>query len=302
MKDALGHGSDAHGPGIAKALDVGAAHQKMLHVVTAYDRRQEAKAQKNPKAYYNQYALPQYLGAVSRVHDEMKAGKPAAEAINNHMNGALARSVHKALGGIFGRQRQRNGKWQKTHKVTAATDGADQSPPSRARSRGAATRRSRPHWHGSRQRAAIQIIRWALSLRRSVAGASQSLAIPLRLPSFRAARSRQRLQFTTAWPLSDMAAPRTGPGSKLRSRPNTRGAKARIKLLEAVNAEHSAVLNAFPKGLMGMTPDHVKATPEFRVAKSNFNKSFAALRAHNSEFVKRFKKEIQTERNKRYAR
>ena len=97
-KDALGHGSDAHGSGIAKALDIGAAHQKMLHVVTQYDRRQEAKAQKNPKAYYNQYALPQYLGAVSRVHDDMKAGKSAADAINNHMNGALARSVHKALG------------------------------------------------------------------------------------------------------------------------------------------------------------------------------------------------------------
>lgn len=71
---------------------------RMAHSVTAYDRGQEARAAKNPKAYHNTYALGHYLGAVDRAHSEMKKGTSPAEAINKHFNGALAKRLHKHLG------------------------------------------------------------------------------------------------------------------------------------------------------------------------------------------------------------
>jgi hypothetical protein len=71
---------------------------RMAHSVTAYDRGQEARAAKNPKAYHNTYALGHYLKAVDGAHGEMKKGTAPAEAINKHFNGALAKRLHKHLG------------------------------------------------------------------------------------------------------------------------------------------------------------------------------------------------------------
>lgn len=76
-------------------------------------------------------------------------------------------------------------------------------------------------------------------------------------------------------------------------------AKAKGRALAEENIRHSAVLGSFPRGPMGLTPDSVKASPEFMTAKANFNRSFAALRAHNGGFVKRFAKEIRAERANR---
>ena len=43
-----------------------------------------------------------------------------------------------------------------------------------------------------------------------------------------------------------------------------------------------AALKAFPKGRFGLTPDAVKASPEWQAAKRNLDQAFANLRAFNS--------------------
>ena len=49
-------------------------------------------------------------------------------------------------------------------------------------------------------------------------------------------------------------------------------------------------------GPMGITPDHVRATPAWRSAKREFDAAFAALRNFNAVFVRRFKREMLQER------
>lgn len=44
----------------------------------------------------------------------------------------------------------------------------------------------------------------------------------------------------------------------------------------------SEALKVFPRGSMGLTPDHVKLSPEYRAAKGAFDKAFAALRYFNT--------------------
>lgn len=58
-------------------------------------------------------------------------------------------------------------------------------------------------------------------------------------------------------------------------------------------------LNSFEKGEMGLTPDNIKALPEWQQAKKEFDKSFAELRKFNSYLVKTFKKELALERTNR---
>jgi hypothetical protein len=78
-------------------VDHDAHRTAMVHAVTQYDIKQEQAAKKNPKRYHNRYALGHYLGAVDRVHGDMKSGVSHGDAINNHFNGALARHLHKTL-------------------------------------------------------------------------------------------------------------------------------------------------------------------------------------------------------------
>lgn len=63
----------------------------------------------------------------------------------------------------------------------------------------------------------------------------------------------------------------------------------------------SAVLNGFPKGSMGLTPDSVRATPEWKVAKAQEDSDFKKLQNWNTFYVKTFKKEINAERAAKYA-
>ncbi len=49
-------------------------------------------------------------------------------------------------------------------------------------------------------------------------------------------------------------------------------------------------------GPMGLTPDHVKATPEWKAYRIAHDTAFAALRNFNGWYVKTFKKEIRAER------
>ncbi len=41
-------------------------------------------------------------------------------------------------------------------------------------------------------------------------------------------------------------------------------------------------MNGFPKGPLGLTPDHVKSTPEWQAARQEYQAAFAALRKINS--------------------
>lgn len=74
------------------------------------------------------------------------------------------------------------------------------------------------------------------------------------------------------------------------------------KLNDDLN-NYSLILNTkyTEKGPMGLTPDHIKASPEYKADKLNCTIAFNALRSFNKSFVKVFKKEIRAERRLRYA-
>ena len=78
-------------------------------------------------------------------------------------------------------------------------------------------------------------------------------------------------------------------------------AKTEQALLEAESDAAGAALKVFPKGPMGLTPDVVRATPEYRAAKARSDKAFQRLRDFNGVFTKRFAKELRAERDARYA-
>lgn len=46
----------------------------------------------------------------------------------------------------------------------------------------------------------------------------------------------------------------------------------------------SIALRAFPRGITGLTPDHVRVSPEWQTAKQNYNAAFAELRAFNTKY------------------
>ena len=76
-------------------------------------------------------------------------------------------------------------------------------------------------------------------------------------------------------------------------------ASAEHDRLEREVSAAGAALDAFPRGAMNLTPDHVRATPEWRAAKARFDRAFAAQRAFNAVYVKVFKKEIVAQRDAR---
>lgn len=75
-------------------------------------------------------------------------------------------------------------------------------------------------------------------------------------------------------------------------------AKAQRDMLKREVDLASAALRVFPRGKMGLTPDAVKATPEYRASKSRYQEAFARLRAFNAVFVKTFAKEIRADRRR----
>src|ERR1700722_6479050 len=58
----------------------------------------------------------------------------------------------------------------------------------------------------------------------------------------------------------------------------------------------SEALGAFPKLPNGLTPDKVKASPEYRMAKVAFDAMFRALREVNSALVAAYPKELKAAR------
>lgn len=77
-------------------------------------------------------------------------------------------------------------------------------------------------------------------------------------------------------------------------------AKARRDELEAEADSTGRALKALSGGgPMGKTPDAVRAKPEWKKAKAASDAAFKALQAFNTVFVKRFKKEIAQDRQRR---
>jgi len=55
--------------------------------------------------------------------------------------------------------------------------------------------------------------------------------------------------------------------------------------------EASEALSKYPKGEMGLTPDHVKATPQWQSDKRAFENAMKTLREFNSVMLRKYKKE-----------
>lgn len=72
--------------------------------------------------------------------------------------------------------------------------------------------------------------------------------------------------------------------------------KQAAALLDKEVSITSKALQKFPRGAMGLTPDDVKATPEWKAAKKAFDDAFNKLRKFNAVFVKKYKKEIAADR------
>lgn len=80
-------------------------------------------------------------------------------------------------------------------------------------------------------------------------------------------------------------------------------AKAMHDRLDAEVARTSAALKAFPNdGPMGLTPDHVKASPEFKAAKRAFDQAFANFRNFNADFTVLFADQLRAERRARRSK
>jgi len=76
--------------------------------------------------------------------------------------------------------------------------------------------------------------------------------------------------------------------------------KKELEEINDINSDRLGYFDELGKTSMGLTPDHVKALPEWKVAKNSFDSSFAELREFNTFFIKTFKKEYAIERqNKR---
>jgi hypothetical protein len=78
-------------------------------------------------------------------------------------------------------------------------------------------------------------------------------------------------------------------------------ARAEYDAISAKCDKASKVLNGFPRGPFGLTPDSVKRSPEFQAACREFDFAFAAQRAFASVFTKTYTAEIRAERNARYV-
>ena len=76
-------------------------------------------------------------------------------------------------------------------------------------------------------------------------------------------------------------------------------AKAVQAELERARNDASRALNAIAgvgTGAMGLTPDSVKASPEYRAAKRAYDQRHADLAAFNARFVKQYATELAADR------
>jgi hypothetical protein len=75
-----------------------------------------------------------------------------------------------------------------------------------------------------------------------------------------------------------------------------KAARQKQDQLEAESKRTGKIMDSFPKGPMNLTPDHVRATPEWQAAKSAADRAFQAFRNFNGMMVKAFPNELKAER------
>ena len=71
-----------------------------------------------------------------------------------------------------------------------------------------------------------------------------------------------------------------------------KSALANKQILESNVTATSTVLNAFPSGPMGLTPDAVKFSEAFKQAKANYNHAAKTLKDFNGPFLKFIRKNM----------
>lgn len=71
------------------------------------------------------------------------------------------------------------------------------------------------------------------------------------------------------------------------------------QILDKIADAASKALQLYPRGNMGLTPDSVKALPEFKADKAAYNLAAQECRKYNQWFVKQFKKEYRNYRMKK---
>ena len=62
----------------------------------------------------------------------------------------------------------------------------------------------------------------------------------------------------------------------------------------------SAELRCFKRNEIGLTPDNIKFSPEFRELKEKYGKAFKDLRDFNGKYLKQFKTELRNERDNKF--
>lgn len=63
----------------------------------------------------------------------------------------------------------------------------------------------------------------------------------------------------------------------------------------------SARMKAYPKNEIGLTPDNIKASADWKADKATFDYAMANLRAFNARYTKEYARELRAERRKKYA-
>jgi len=75
-----------------------------------------------------------------------------------------------------------------------------------------------------------------------------------------------------------------------------KAARTKQDQLAAESTRTGRVMDSFPKGSFNLTPDHVRATPEWKAAKAASDNAFQAYRNFNGMMVKAFPNELKAER------
>ena len=76
--------------------------------------------------------------------------------------------------------------------------------------------------------------------------------------------------------------------------------KKQLEQREREAAKKLGAISGIGSGRMGLTPDAVKASPEYREAKAAWNAAWQALREFNGAFTKTYATELKAEREERF--
>ena len=72
--------------------------QKLNHIVTEYDKKEQVKAAKSKRGYYNHYALGIYFNRIDEVCEEIEKGGNVKKVLMNNFSDRLLTFILKDLG------------------------------------------------------------------------------------------------------------------------------------------------------------------------------------------------------------